>query len=302
MSAGPLPAAAAAAPGVRVADLAELAKARIQVMAVGAALAAAWLAGGNQLPVGMALNLVIGMVLTCTGAAALNQVIEAPIDALMARTRNRPIPAGRMSRETALVFALGTAVAGTTWLTWTLNPLTGVLALAMLVLYDFVYTPLKRHTSLNTVIGAIPGAMPVLVGWAAAGQGLGPIAWILFGILFLWQFPHFMAVAWIHREDYARAGLAMLPVVPMGDSMSRRQAVLYALALVPVSLLPAFSAGAGSVYFFGALLLSLSFLAFALRFWLGGSLVRARSLMRASLVYLPLLLVLLLVESARAAS
>ncbi|HEX9793513.1 MAG TPA: heme o synthase [Planctomycetota bacterium] len=286
----------------RLRDWIELTKARIlgfALLAAVVAMAFAHAQAGTALEPLRVAVLIVGLALTAAGAAALNQVIEAPIDALMERTRRRPIPAGRLSRDAALAFALLAGAGGVAWLTWLVNPLTGGLALTMLAVYDFVYTPLKRVTPLNTVIGAFPGAMPVLIGWAAAGHGLSQVAGILFAILFLWQFPHFMAIAWIHRDDYRRAGLKMVSVAD--ERFTGRQALQYALALVPVSLLPSFAGAAGRLYFFGALALSLIFLAFALRFCLGGSTPRARWLLRVSIAYLPLLFALLAVDSAGAA-
>jgi len=283
----------------RAHDLAELSKLRIQVFALGAAMVAFLLAPGSSLSLSSLLPLLTGLFLVCSGAAILNQVAEVRTDALMKRTRNRPLPAQRMARGTALGIGLAGSLTGIAVLAFWVNPLTGLLALLMVVLYDLVYTPLKRVTSFNTVLGAVPGAMPVLLGWAAATGSLAVTAWILFGIVFLWQFPHFLAIAWLHREDYQRAGLKMLPVVDLG--MTGRQAAIYALVLVPVSLLPATTGGAGPLYFFGALTLSVGFLAFALRFCLTGDHPGARSLLRASLAYLPMILVLLLVDTVRTA-
>ncbi len=288
--------------------LAELTKLRIQGVAIPAALAAQWLAQGERLLPGPALALSAGLFLTCSGAACLNQVLEADTDALMERTRSRPIPSGRVRRESALVFGLLACALGVSWFSWMVGPLAAWLALAMVVLYDFVYTPLKRITPLNTAVGAVPGALPVLIGWAAAGKGLDPVAWTLFGILFLWQFPHFMAIAWLHREDYERAGLRMVTARGIARRVSGQRALSYALALVPVSLLPTLNGGAGRLYFYGALVLSLLFLLFALRFSLavqtpeGTPAPRARGLLHASLLYLPLLFALLIADSAMAAS
>ena len=283
-------------------DWATLCKARIQVMATASALACAWLAGGGSLELATAVHLFIGLTLVSSAASALNQVLEVEIDALMERTKNRPLPTGRISLRTARWFGGIAAGVGCLWLAVFLNPLTGWLAFVMLVLYDFVYTPLKRVTSLNTLVGALPGGMPLLVGWAAAGNGLNLTAGILFAILFLWQLPHFLSIAWMYREDYERGGLRMLPSEEAGAQLSARQAANYALALVPVSLFPTLTSAAGALYFYGALTLSLGFLVFVLRFSLaGGCHRRARALMRASLVYLPLLIALLLADTARAA-
>lgn len=288
----------------RLRDAAELIKLRIQAMALLVAVAALWLASrhnGAAFDAAVLPHLLAGFALVCSGAAALNQVLEADVDARMQRTRLRPIPAGRIARRTVLALSLTAAAAGVAWLAWRVNPLCAGLSLTMLAVYDFAYTPLKRITPLNTIVGAFPGAMPALVGWSAAGYGLDFVAGMLFAILFLWQIPHFIAIAWIHREDYRRAGFRMITLADAEGRASGRQAVSWALALVPASLLPSL-AGAGPAYFCGALLLSLGFLAAALRFRLGSSLPRARSLLRVSLVYLPLLLLLLAADAAPAAA
>lgn len=282
-------------------DLIELCKLRIQIVALSAAWMCYWLATAGNPGFWNSLQLLGAMFLVCSGAAAWNQALEMRTDALMERTRNRPLPAGRLQQHHVFLGAGFAVFAGCLWLAVGLSTLAGILAFAMVILYDFVYTPLKRLTSLNTVVGAFPGAMPILIGWAAADQGLNFTAWVLFGILFLWQFPHFMAVAWLCREDYERAGLRMISVNDIRGYMSGRQAVSFSLVLVPVSLLPSLNGGAGPVYFYGALLLSLVFLALALWFFMGGSQPRARWLMRGSLVYLPLLLVLLVVDTVQAA-
>ncbi|KAA3606114.1 MAG: protoheme IX farnesyltransferase [Planctomycetota bacterium] len=281
-------------------DLAVLGKLRIQFFAIGAALVSLSLALEGMPSLSLSLRLTAGLLLVCGGAAALNQALEADTDALMERTRVRPIPAGRMAAQTVFWASLAVAAAGCLWLAWQVDPLTGALAALMVILYDFVYTPLKRRTSLNTLVGAVPGAFPVLLGWSAAGQGLNPTAWVLFGILFVWQFPHFMAVAWLLREDYRRAGLRMISVGDIGARLTGRQAANYALLLVPVSLLPSLTAGAGSLYIIGALSLSLAFLATSLYFWQGSSFSQARLLMRASLLYLPSLLALMVVDLLQA--
>lgn len=283
-------------------DGAELVKLRIQLLALAVAAASLWLAqraAGETFDGGMLARLLLGMALVCSGAAALNEALEADLDARMERTRHRPIPAGRVSRKHVLAGAVASAGAGVAWLAWQVNASTAGLALAMLLAYDFVYTPLKRASALNTVVGAVPGAMPALVGWSAAGRGLGSVAWALFAILFLWQIPHFLSIAWLYRDDFRRAGLAMITARDHGGRATSRQALAWTLALVPASLLPTLRGGAGPVYFWGALALSLAFLAAALRFSGACSRARARSLLRASVLYLPLLLTLLVADAAR---
>jgi protoheme IX farnesyltransferase len=178
---------------------------------------------------------------------------------------------------------------GLNYLCVLVNPLTGLLGAVTLILYAFVYTPLKRHTSLNTLIGAIPGALPPVMGWTAVRGSLDGEAWILFLIVFLWQFPHFLAIAWIYREDYGRAGLKMLPVLDLQGGITARQMIGYSLALLPASLAPSVIGMTGSAYFFGALCLGLVFLAFAVGFACRATHAGARNLMRASLIYLPTL-------------
>jgi protoheme IX farnesyltransferase len=248
-------------------DWAALTKVRIQVVATGGALACAWLAGGKHLP------------------------LEVE------RTRRRPRPAGRIPVRVARWFGGAAAVLGVLWLAWFTNALTAWLAGVMLVLYVGVYTPLKRVTVLNTLVGGVPGAMPLLVGWAAAGRGLDIFAGILFAILYLWQFPHFLAIAWLYREDYEGAGIKMLPRVDETGQVSARQAAYYGIAMVPVVLLPTLLGFAGAIYFYSALSLTLGFLAFNFRFGLQRTDRRARLLLWSSLVHLPLLIAALVVDA-----
>jgi protoheme IX farnesyltransferase len=278
-------------------DWAALTKVRIQVVATGGALACAWLAGGKHLPLEVALHLVIGLTLASSASAALNQVVEVDVDGRMERTRRRPLPAGRIPVRVARWFGGAAAVLGVLWLAWFTNALTAWLAGVMLVLYVGVYTPLKRVTVLNTLVGGVPGAMPLLVGWAAAGRGLDIFAGILFAILYLWQFPHFLAIAWLYREDYEGAGIKMLPRVDETGQVSARQAAYYGIAMVPVVLLPTLLGFAGAIYFYSALSLTLGFLAFNFRFGLQRTDRRARLLLWSSLVHLPLLIAALVVDA-----
>jgi heme o synthase len=239
---------------------------------------------------------LVGTALVAGGAGALNQWLERDRDALMRRTAGRALPSGRIAGAEALVFGGLLVVVGTGVLLVGAGFLAALVAFLTAVLYVFVYTPLKTRTTLNTLIGAIPGALPPLIGWAAAAGRLGPEAWTLFLIVFLWQFPHFLAIAWIYREDYRRAGFRMLTGE---DAQGRRtgcQAFSYALVLVPAGLLPATIGLAGPVFSVGALLLGLFYLADAARFWLGASDSRARRLLYSSFLYLPAILILLLVN------
>ena len=240
---------------------------------------------------------MMGTFLIASGTAALNQWYEREGDALMFRTQKRPIPSGRVSAPSALIFGTLVALAGFLQLTFLVNPLTGGLALFPLASYLFVYTPLKRRSPISTTIGAIPGAMPPLIGFAAASGHLNYDAGILFAILFVWQFPHFYAIAWMYREDYAKAGIRMLPVVEPDLDSTARRILWFSFALVPLSLAPTFMAMAGTVYLIGAVLLS-SFVVYAgLEAATMRTLGGARKVLLASIVYLPVLYGLLAFDS-----
>jgi protoheme IX farnesyltransferase len=277
----------------------ELTKPRISLMALITVAVGSFLASNGSLDNGLLTNILLGTALVAAGSSVLNQVLERNTDALMRRTQNRPLPAGRVGVVEALMFGSVLSVVGVSYLCLVVNALTGLLATVTLGLYVFIYTPLKRRTSFNTLVGAIPGALPPVMGWTAVRGSLDGEALSLFLIVFLWQFPHFLAIAWIYRDDYARAGLKMLPVVDRGGGMTGRQMIAYSLALVPVSLGPSMVGLTGPVYFFGALSLGLVLLAFAVGFAFVGSQASARNLMRASLVYLPLLLVLMMWDFSR---
>ena len=242
---------------------------------------------------------LLGTGLIASGTAALNQWYESEPDAKMARTKARPIPSGRLTSPEAFRFGLALSAAGFAELCLGVNVLTGLLGLFTLASYLFVYTPLKRVSPISTTIGAIPGAMPPLIGYAAASGRLNFEAGILYAILFLWQFPHFYAIAWMYREDYARAGIRMLSVVePDGDSTARR-IVWFSLALVPMSLAPSFFSMAGNVYLFGALILGTLVVYAGLRVASQRTILRARQVLLASVIYLPLLYGLLVLDGKR---
>jgi len=242
------------------------------------------------------LHCLIGTGLIASGTAALNQWYEREADAKMQRTKARPIPSGRLSPTRAFWFAVVLSIVGFVELWLGANRLTALLGLFTLVSYLFIYTPLKQKSPHSTTIGAIPGAMPPLIGYAAAAGALSGQAWILYAILFLWQFPHFYAIAWMYREDYQRAGIRMLPVVePDGESTARR-IWMFSLALIPISLLPKFTDMAGNVYLFGALALGLYFLYAGVRATFDRTRPRARQVLLASVVYLPLLYGLLVFD------
>jgi protoheme IX farnesyltransferase len=245
------------------------------------------------------LHTLIGTALIASGTAALNQWYEREADAKMDRTRARPIPSGRVTALHALLFGILLSVAGFVDLWLGANLLTALLGLFTLVSYLFLYTPMKQRSPHSTTLGAIPGAMPPLIGFAAASGTLNWNAWILYAILFLWQFPHFYAIAWMYRADYARAGIRMLPVVePDGESTSR-QMLWFSLALLPISVLPKFFAMAGNLYLAGALVLGLIYVYTSLRSVFDHSVARARQVLFASVLYLPFLYGLLLLDRTR---
>jgi heme o synthase len=251
---------------------------------------------GHVLTAVTLVSTLLGTALVAGGAGALNQFFERGRDAKMRRTASRALPSRRIAPAEAAIFGGLLSFAGTLILLLGANLLAASVAFATLLLYVFVYTPLKPLTTLNTVVGAIPGALPPLIGWGAAAGRLGLEAWTLFLIVFLWQFPHFLAIAWIHREDYKRAGFRMLTGADERGRLTGRQAVSYALALVPAGLLPATIGLAGPVYFVGALILGLLYLLDAVRFWLAVSESRARRLLWMSFVYLPAILLLLVFQ------
>jgi len=238
-------------------------------------------------------NALLGIALVATASSAFNQWLERDSDALMLRTQNRPLPSRRLSPAEVLMFGLVTGILGIVWLAAFVDSVTAVLATMTLVLYVGVYTPLKRRTSFGTAVGAIPGAMPPVLGWAAAGAPLDAGAFSLFALLFLWQFPHFLAIAWIYRDQYAQAGLKMLPARGQMPRVTGIMAVGYAAVLVPLSLFPAACGLAGNVYLVVALVLSAAYLAAAARFATRESTESARGLLWMSLIYLPTLLLTL---------
>jgi protoheme IX farnesyltransferase len=283
----------------RAADYLALTKPRIAAMALLTVAAGALLAGGRATPVAPLLHAVIGAALAAAGASALNQWLERDTDGLMRRTRCRPLPAGRLSA--AEVFALGLvlSIAGVVYLACTLaTPAAAIIAAVTCATYVGVYTPLKSRTSLNTLVGAVPGALPPLIGWCAIRGSLSVEAVNLFLLLFIWQVPHFLAIAWIYRDEYARAGLCMLPVVDRSGRRTARQMVLYCLTLLPVSLTPVVLGDAGRLYLAGAVGLGVVFLASTVRFFRSHSIPDARRVVRASLLYLPAVLALLLLDRA----
>jgi len=283
---------------LRANDFVELAKPRITLMVVLTTAVGFLLASPAPFHLALFLHALLGTALVASGASALNQVWEREHDARMRRTENRPLPAGRVAPDQALLFGVLMAVVGMGELVAFVNPLTALLGGVTLSAYVFLYTPLKRVTSLATVVGAVPGALPPLMGWTAVRDGLDAGGWVLFAILFLWQMPHTLAIGWLYREDYARGGYPILPVVDASGASTTRQAVLYGAALLPVSLLPSVLGLTGVVYLIGALILGIGLLGYCWEFARALSHSTARKLMMVSVLYLPAILLLMIFDRA----
>lgn len=281
----------------RLADYLELTKPRIIVLELIVAAAAAGLAAPHSLNVAVLMHALWGTALVAASASIANQWWERKNDSLMPRTADRPLPAGRVSSREALLLCAVTLAGGAGWLLWKVNLTTTLLGILCWLVYVVVYTPLKTRTTLNTAVGAVAGAIPVLMGWSATGAPLNLLAFALAGVLFLWQFPHFMAIAWMYRRQYAAAGHKMLPVVDHDGWRTAVQAIVGAALVIPVSLIPALSSvGGGSlIYFAWALVLGLIQFAFTLRFALFRDDYSARLLLRSTLIYLPAWLGMLLI-------
>jgi len=280
----------------RLQDYLTLARPRIAVLVLATVAVGAAVAAGGMPPLGVLVHALVGTLLVAASSSALNQVLESDTDALMARTASRPLVQKRLSVGEVISVSTVAALVGVAELAWFASIAAAVTALTSFVLYVFAYTPLKRRTSMNTLVGAIPGALPPVIGWTAVTGRLDAGACALFAIVFVWQFPHFLAIAWLNRDDYAKAGLRMLPAVEGGMRITGWQMTNYCLALVPVSLAPALLQLAGRTYFLGALYLGVAFLAIAVLFTIHESQKNARRLLVASLVYLPALLVLLCLD------
>lgn len=274
-------------------DFVELTKPRIVLLVMLTVAAGFWMGSPGAGQAMVLFHLLLGTALVACGTNALNQVAERDLDAMMNRTKDRPLPAGRLTVKVAAAFAWLMGMTGALYLALFVSGLVAALATATLISYVFMYTPLKRRTSLATLVGAVPGALPIVGGWAAATGTVGLGAWVLFWILFLWQLPHFLALGWLYREDYARADLKMVSAADGNGKLTFLYASLYAAALLPVSLVPALLGMAGAVYFVGAALLSAWFLFASGRAAARCSAVNARRLFRLSLAYLPLLLLLM---------
>jgi heme o synthase len=279
-----------------VAIYADLFKARLTLLVLLTTAVGFYLGFRGPMDYLLMLHTLLGTALVASGASALNQLFERNYDAKMLRTRDRPLPSGHLQPQTVLLVGSASSILGLIYLASAVNFTTSLIGAFSLLGYLFVYTPLKRVTWLNTAVGAVPGALPPLIGWAAARGDLSGAGWTLFAIQALWQLPHFMAIAWIYRAEYARAGFKMLPVVDGEGGRTGRQTVGYSLVLLPLSLSPYLFNLAGPVYFTGALILGLSFLWFAVRFARDVSVLRARQLFYASVLYLPLLLAAMVLD------
>ena len=277
----------------------ELFKARLTFLVLLTTLVGFYLGFRGPVDYLLMLRTLLGTALVASGASALNQLLERDYDAKMRRTQNRPLPSGRLQPQTVLVIGGVSAGLGLVYLALSVNLITSVLGAVCLVSYLFIYTPLKRVTWLNTAIGAVPGALPPLMGWTAARGELAGEGWALFAILAFWQLPHFLAIAWIYREDYARAGFKMLPVVDPDGHRTGRQAISHTLGLLPVSLCPFLFKLSGPIYLAGALVLGSIFLWFAIQFARQMTVPRARQLFYVSILYLPLLLGLMVLDKIK---
>jgi protoheme IX farnesyltransferase len=282
----------------RARDYWALTKPEVNFLVVAAVLAGFYLASApGGLGGWLLFHTLVGTLLVASGTATLNQYLERDADALMRRTARRPLPSRRVVPSEALAFGMLLTVTGGIYLWLAANPLASVLALLTFATYLLFYTPLKRRTAWCTFVGAFPGAMPPLIGWAGARGTLDAEAWILYAMLFLWQFPHFLAIAWMYREDYQRAGMRMLPADGAGRAMAW-QVLLTSATLVPVSLLPVAAGQSGWAYFIGALMLGLAFLHAGARLAAGKSTALARRLLMASIIYLPLVFALMMLDRA----
>lgn len=280
----------------RIAAFVELTKPRIAFMLVLTAAAGFYLGQRGSFDLILFANAMIGISLLAFGVAALNQWFEKRTDALMDRTAGRPLPSGKVSNLEALAFGAILCVSAEAYLFFLVNPLTAVLGLSVVLGYVLLYTPLKTRTTASTAIGAIPGAMPPLMGWTAAANEISLGAWFLFAFLFLWQFPHFLAIAWMYKDDYAKAGILMLPVVEPSGRLTARQIVLFTIMMVPVSLAPFFLGFGGWIFLAGAAVLGGWFLFESIRAAKARTPETARRLLLVSVIYLPIIFALMVID------
>ena len=280
----------------RLGDFLALTKPRLNSLVVVTAAIGYYLGTAGGVNVANLVEVVFGIALVAGGAAGLNQIYERDTDSLMFRTRTRPVAAQRVAAGEALVFSLALAISGLIIIAATSNRLAAFLALLTLVSYNVVYTPMKRRSQLATLVGAVPGALPPMIGWVAASGALTPAAWALFAIVFVWQIPHFMAIAWLYRADFSRAGFPLLPVVEPSGKSAGRQAALFSLVLVPLSLVPYFLRMSGPAYAMGAAAGSLGLLGLAIAFAVQRTDERAHLLFLGSITYLPVLWGMLILD------
>jgi len=274
-------------------DYYTLTKPEINLLILMTTSAGYYMASRGPLHIAGLISTLIGTLLVASGTATLNQWMERTWDAQMRRTARRPLPAGRVSSREALIFGILLSVAGGLYLAFAVNTLSALLAISTLLSYLFVYTPLKRKTPLCTMIGAFPGAMPTLIGWAGAGSILDRQAWILFAVLFLWQFPHFLAIALMYREDYSRAGYQMLPEFDRDSRFTRAEILVFTLALILITSLP-LAGPVGPLYLMGMLLPGAFLLYYVLRLMKSAK-TGASGLLHASVLYLPVVLTVMMI-------
>ena len=286
----------------RFAVFSDLIKMRLTCLVLLTTLVGYYIGSPGDLNWWRLFHTMLGTALVASGAAALNQLMERDLDAKMRRTERRPLPSGRMQPNTVLLVGTACGVVGLIYLGLAVNQLTGLLGAVTLGSYLFIYTPLQRVTTLNTIIGAIPGALPPLMGWTAARNEISAGGWALFAILFFWQLPHFLAIAWIYRDEYAKAGFVMLPIVDRDGRRTGSQAVSHTLGLLPISLAPFVLQLAGPVYLVGAVVLGGAYLWYAWSFSRDLSVARARRLFFVSILYLPLLLSVMVMDKIKHAS
>jgi protoheme IX farnesyltransferase len=296
---GAAPAAADTAARSRLVDFYELTKPRLNFLVVITTMVGFYMAAGSAMSGWQWLLLfhtLLGTALTAASAGTLNQYIEREYDALMPRTADRPLPAGRLAPGEALLFALILGTVGVVYLAVLVNLLTAALGAFTLLSYAFVYTPMKRLSTLNTIIGAVPGAIPAVMGWTACRGVISPEAVALFLIMFIWQIPHFLAIATLYRDDYRAGGFKMLPCIETDLQSTGRQIVLYCMALIPVSLVPGITGLAGWIYMVAAVVMGILFLAFGIRAAKTKTRLDARRLFFASIIYLPVLFAFLMID------
>lgn len=275
----------------------ELTKPRIAFMLVLTAAASFYLGTVGKFDVILFVNAMLGITLLAFGVATLNQYWERETDILMKRTASRPIPTEKVSPNEALMFGILLCLGAETYLFFLVNALTAVLGIVVIVGYVFLYTPLKTRTSASTAIGALPGAMPPLMGWTAAANEITLGAWALFALLFLWQFPHFLAIAWMYKDEYAKAGIKMLPVVEPEGKITAQQIVIFTIILLPISVAPYFLGFAGLIYLVGSIVLGVWFLKSSIEMARAKTVEKARKLLLVSVIYLPLLFALMVVNN-----